>query len=279
MGWVRLDDTMPHHPKILAVGHRGAWLFTSAVCWSNRYLTDGFIPDTALPMLTDIPNVRELADRLTEVGLFDRTESGFLIHDYHEYQPSSAKVKASREDAKARMESRRSPDVRANNSRTIREQSQNIERTSRNVQPPQTQTQTQTQTQRRKRSSASSMQDREADALFDSFWSTYPVKKGKAAARKAWAKIAPDEELAARITASVRHQARGWSDPKYIPHPTRWLSEARWEDETIILPTTGNAVANPFVALLEEEDRCDESTGSDTDSGSFAVEISPDENW
>lgn len=51
MGWGRFDDAYPHHPKLLAAGADGLALDVAAVCYSNRYGTDGFIPAAMLPAL------------------------------------------------------------------------------------------------------------------------------------------------------------------------------------------------------------------------------------
>jgi hypothetical protein len=70
--------------------------------------------------------------------------------------------------------------------------------------------------------------------LFESFWNCYPVKKGKAAAKKSFARAvksaSPDE-----IIAAVEKQKR-WPEwvkdnGAYIPHPATWLNQGRWSDE------------------------------------------------
>lgn len=71
--------------------------------------------------------------------------------------------------------------------------------------------------------------------LFDRFWKAYPRKEGKAAAAKAWNDIQPDESLVSRMVSVVEVKARSpeWTQDngKYIPHPAKWLSDRRWEDE------------------------------------------------
>jgi hypothetical protein len=73
------------------------------------------------------------------------------------------------------------------------------------------------------------------DDLFDLFWTEYPRKVKKQTARVAWIKINPDETLTAKIVKAVRVQkaSRDWTkdDGRYIPHPTTWLNQHRWEDE------------------------------------------------
>lgn len=76
-----------------------------------------------------------LAEKLVTVGLWERTETGYMIHDYLVYNPSREHVEKKRAEARERMATRRrgadgtfgdcSQEVRANNAET-----------SQNVQPP-----------------------------------------------------------------------------------------------------------------------------------------------
>lgn len=70
---------------------------------------------------------------------------------------------------------------------------------------------------------------------FDDFWAVYPKKKAKEAAKKAWAKIMPDEELRSVILKAVQAQTNNpdWKKAggQYIPYPATWLNNRRWEDD------------------------------------------------
>jgi len=66
---------------------------------------------------------------------------------------------------------------------------------------------------------------------FDDFWQQYPRRVGKGSARKQFEKalkLVPFDELMAGL---VRLNANLPSDPKFIPHPSTWLSQERWTDE------------------------------------------------
>ena len=77
--------------------------------------------------------------------------------------------------------------------------------------------------------------DKEDICSFDEFWSAYPKKKAKEAARKAWAKLKPDETLGKEIIQAVIESAKtkDWlkENGKYIPYPATYLNGKRWEDE------------------------------------------------
>lgn len=96
MTWVRMDDHYPSHPKVLEVGPLAAWLNVCAWGYTARYSTDGFIPERQVPLLADVPSPLELAGRLVEVGLWERVNGGYAVHDYLDYNPSAKEVKARR---------------------------------------------------------------------------------------------------------------------------------------------------------------------------------------
>lgn len=70
------------------------------------------------------------------------------------------------------------------------------------------------------------------DDGFDRFWRAYPLKKAKVAARRSWAKHAPDGPLVDAIVDAVEQQKtwRPWREG-FIPLPTTWLNQERWNDE------------------------------------------------
>lgn len=72
---------------------------------------------------------------------------------------------------------------------------------------------------------------RGADA-FDQFWSAYPRRTGKEAARKAWAVVAKRGVTPDRIMAGLhRFAEHPPDDPQFIPHPATWLNQGRYDDE------------------------------------------------
>lgn len=98
----------------------------------------------------------------------------------------------------------------------------------------------------------------EGDA-FERFWAVYPRKVGKQSAKRAFEKVkVPLETL---VTAVERQKCSAqWTrdNGQYIPHPTTWLNQGRWDDE---LPEdegghhrSGSFVGGDvFAELLEEE--------------------------
>lgn len=69
---------------------------------------------------------------------------------------------------------------------------------------------------------------------FDEFWSAYPRKVGKGAARRAWAQATTAGVSPADMIAGARRYAADPnrpSDVRYVPHPATWLRAERWLDE------------------------------------------------
>ena len=103
MAWVKLDDTFPEHPKVLAAGPLAGWLHVCAIAYCNRNLTDGHVPGAVARRLADVPSPQRHIDALVDQGLWLEDGPDYLLHDYLEYQPSKAKVLEERERARKRM--------------------------------------------------------------------------------------------------------------------------------------------------------------------------------
>jgi hypothetical protein len=73
------------------------------------------------------------------------------------------------------------------------------------------------------------------DKFFTEFWTDYPRKTGKGAARKAWKKIKSPKATLEKILAALEWQKKSeqWTKDggQYIPYPGTYLNQERWEDE------------------------------------------------
>ena len=99
MGWVRIDDNFADHPKIIGLSDSAFRLYISALCYSNRQLTDGFIATAVYAKMSS----EDEAEFLVGAGLWEQIEGGYLIRSYNEYQPTREKVNEKREQAKERL--------------------------------------------------------------------------------------------------------------------------------------------------------------------------------
>lgn len=90
MAWVKLDDSFPDHWKVVEAGEDAAWLYVAALCYANKHNTGGRVRASILPRLSRKGGAK-LAARLVDVGLWERDGDDYLIHDYHDYQPTAEK--------------------------------------------------------------------------------------------------------------------------------------------------------------------------------------------
>lgn len=113
MVWLKLDDQIAHHPKFIAAGPLASWLWVCGNGYCNKYLTDGFIPRSALRALGTVPSPDKWAERLVAVGLWEKVDGGYHVHDFVHYNPTAADVKAKRESERTRKQlARRNHDSR-----------------------------------------------------------------------------------------------------------------------------------------------------------------------
>lgn len=70
-------------------------------------------------------------------------------------------------------------------------------------------------------------------SMFDLFWSEYPIKVGKAAAKKAWEKAIKVEAPDVIIAGAVRYAADPNRHPSFTAHASTWLNAHRWGDSPL----------------------------------------------
>jgi hypothetical protein len=101
----------------------------------------------------------------------------------------------------------------------------------------------------------------ETDAgAFNRFWQAYPRKVAKPIAAKAWDKAGLTEfDLPAILAAVERGKASPqWQKDRgeFIPHPSTWLNQRRWEDSAPLINGHHDMAVDPDLAdLLQREAR------------------------
>ncbi|MBC8556023.1 MAG: hypothetical protein H8D23_40940 [Candidatus Brocadiales bacterium] len=88
---------------------------------------------------------------------------------------------------------------------------------------------------------------------FEVFWQAYPNKKSKGQAQKEWKRLKPDEQLLAKMLATIEQAKTSaqWTSDNgdFIPKPSTWLESRGWEDE--YSQATGNKLA--LIEEIEQE--------------------------
>lgn len=93
---------------------------------------------------------------------------------------------------------------------------------------------------------------------FAKFWAAYPRKEAKPKAQTAFAKLHPDDDLLATMLAAIERQKASdqWQEDggRFIPHPTTWLNNKRWEDQLPSGKKATSFTAHDQRIYTEEED-------------------------
>lgn len=70
------------------------------------------------------------------------------------------------------------------------------------------------------------------DILFEAFWEIYPRKIGKGSARTAFEKASKKENPETILQVATFYANKSdLPDLQFIPHPTTWLNQERWNDD------------------------------------------------
>jgi hypothetical protein len=72
---------------------------------------------------------------------------------------------------------------------------------------------------------------KEYSDYFLKFWKSYPSKKAKEAAWKAFKKLKMNDEFLAMLIKAINQQGLPSRDIQFVPHASTWLNNKRWEDE------------------------------------------------
>ena len=124
MSWIRLDDQIAHHPKFTAITPEACWLYVTAIGFCQKFLTDGFIAEHSIPLLSHVQNPQDCVKELLRVGLFEPRPDGIAVHDYLEFNPKAAEIRLKRQQDRARKLSERNPNgIRAESTRGHRAES------------------------------------------------------------------------------------------------------------------------------------------------------------
>jgi hypothetical protein len=194
MTWIKLDDTLPNNPKILPLSDKAFRMYIEGLCYSNQYLTDGFLPDAI---------VRRLGNpiELIEAGLWLESDNGIQIHDYIKHQTSKKAVEEKRT---------------ANLERVMRYR----DKSNADVTQPEYRIQKQNT-------------ETDTKGFFDEFWSVYPRKVGKQDALKVYARCLKKATAEQILEGAKRYANDPNRLEQYTAHPATWLNRGGWEDELL----------------------------------------------
>ena len=101
--WTPLAVGFFTHPKVVQVDGPAKLLYLAGLCYSQRHLTDGWLPAGVVPILAaEAGCTRRGAAELERVGLWDAADGGWQIHDWAEWNRPAEQVRRRRADDRAR---------------------------------------------------------------------------------------------------------------------------------------------------------------------------------
>lgn len=87
MTWVKIDDAMTEHPKVIGLSDKAFRAHVRGLCYASRHLTDGFVPDAAAK-----PWGARFVQELVVKNVWELAENGYEIHDFLDWNPSRTEV-------------------------------------------------------------------------------------------------------------------------------------------------------------------------------------------
>ena len=135
MPWAKIDDGLTDHPKVDTLleddelhGLAAIGLWTLMLAHTAKQLTDGAAGHRTVRRIAP-EHGQALAEALERAGMLEKTDDGWLIHDYLDYNPSRDKVLEERRagaerQAKSRARRAVQPDVDTESQRDSQNQSQ-----------------------------------------------------------------------------------------------------------------------------------------------------------
>lgn len=230
--WIKFDNSLPEKPETLSITAKMGWddpdltvgKLMRLFRWFDQHTTDGNADGVTPTLLDRVLGVTGFTECVATVGWIVVTEDGISLANFDKHNGATAKSRAQGAKRAATHRSNASSNGGSNADGVTRPSPREEKRREDKDNTPQPPT-----GGRQRRSDAGDEPDG-----FGEFWSAYPRKVGKDAARKAFAKRKPDAELLAKMLAAVAIQAKStqWQRDggQYIPHPSTWLNEGRWND-------------------------------------------------
>jgi hypothetical protein len=100
--YIRIDQSLGDHKKAMLLAPRhylaALGLHVLGIGLSDRLHSDGFLPDASLDKIA-LGSTTGALKELVRVGLWEKVEGGYQIHDYLDWQDSSEEISAKKEQA------------------------------------------------------------------------------------------------------------------------------------------------------------------------------------
>ncbi len=254
MAWIESHQELGRHPKALKLtrllkAEQPGTALPAVVgylhflwWWAMDFAQDGSLARYDAYEIAEAAqwngDAQAFLDALIEAGFIDRKGDDLTLHDWDEYAGKLLERRAKdRERKRTAAEEAKRERGTPNNSDgkpTERGRTPSLPNLTQPNQHNQTKPNQHNPTlPNQTKPSAASAESLEQ--TFAAFWNEYPRKVGKTKCFDVWKKLKPSAELVEKIMAAVmaQKQTAQWQKDggAYIPHPTTWLNQGRWDDE------------------------------------------------
>ncbi|MDU6662576.1 MAG: hypothetical protein E6474_09775 [Actinomyces sp.] len=252
--WVRIAQSMPHHPKIAPLSDTAFRTLVEMICYSAQYELDGKVPANLARRMWTQEALEELASNDQAAPSLTLDGDMYLIHGYTDMQETRAEITARREASRVngrkggRPKTQKKPKTNLDETQQVTETkpSQNLELTQRvsKTEPKPNLDLTQPKAEEEKE------EEKEEDIYtpltplkggtcataqdFTDFYNAYPRHVGRKDAERAFKRAAKTVSPQTIIDAARRLAADpNLPEKQFIPHPATWLNQGRWDDEPL----------------------------------------------
>jgi hypothetical protein len=222
--YAKFDINMDENPKILPLSDAAFRALVESTMYCRRQLTDGFIDSRVVSKRWSTDIAHELSTNDPEKPSWIKVDGGYQIHDFGEHQTTTADIQAKRDAGKAGGLAKASKKV-AGATEVLEQKGSN------------TLAKTETETETKRKDLSTDTADE-----FDRWYSRYPRKEAKDAARKAFIKARRSTSFQELLSGLDKYviQVNG-KERQYIALPATWLNAGRWQDE---IPDDNKPAAN-----------------------------------
>lgn len=245
----KLHNGFPEHPKTIELSDKAFRQLIEAWCYCSRMMNDGKLTKTLFLKLFS----RKTQKELLSVGYVVATENGYEMHDYLAHQMSAKDVENLRN--KRAEAGSKGGKAKANNLASATASATPVAKQTASKPVADIDVDVDVDKELLKRSSSPATPDDAEPAdpdpkpimysrAFEAFWDAYPRKVGKKAASAAFDKARKAASLQTICQAAARYRDDPNREDAFTAHPTTWLNEGRWEDQTP-LPNRMAAQAKP----------------------------------
>lgn len=227
--WIKMRSNLwddPRVSRLCDLTDQGEAAVIGALYWlwaaADQHTETGVMTGLSLRQVDRKTGLAGFGQALCDIGWIAECDGGICIVNFEEHNGASAKRRTL--EAKRKADARKTSAPNADKGQTETGQHAELEKEKEREKE-----------KKKNKPSTSAKRRRTYTPEFEEFWSAYPKKSGKGDAQDAWTKINPNAELKAKILWSLEAQKRShdWTkeNGKYIPNPSTWLNQDRWEDE------------------------------------------------